>query len=79
MLDLYLKYVFDVNYIDFMYFIFENYFKMLDSENDLDEWFDVEYFDDLGVFDLVYVNENERNYIEWIIDDCYFLEDEDNW
>lgn len=79
MLDLYLKYVFDVIYIDFMYFIFENYFKILDSENDLDEWFDVEYFDDLGVFDLVYLNENEKNYIEWIIDDCYFLEDEDNW
>lgn len=79
MLDLYLKYVFDVNYIDFMYFIFENYFKMLDSENDLDEWFDVKYFDDLGVFDLVYLNENEKNYIEWIIDDCNFLDDEDNW
>lgn len=47
-----------------MYFIFENYFRMLDSENDLDEWFDVEYFDDLGVFDLVYLNENERDYIE---------------
>lgn len=79
MLDLYLKYVFDVIYIDFMYFIFENYFKILDSENDLDEWFDVEYFDDLGVFDLVYLNENEKNYIEWIIDDCNFLDDEDNW
>lgn len=79
MLDLYLKYVFDVIYIYFMYFIFENYFKILDSENDLDEWFDVEYFDDLGVFDLVYLNENEKNYIEWIIDDCNFLDDEDNW
>lgn len=33
---------------------------MSDSENDSDEWSDAEYFDDLGAFDLVYLNENEK-------------------
>lgn len=33
---------------------------MSDNERDLDEWSDAEYFDDLGVFDLVNLNENEK-------------------
>lgn len=52
---------------------------MSDSENDSDEWSDAEYFDDLGAFDLVYLNENEGDHIERIIDDRYSSDDEDNW
>lgn len=55
--DLYLKHGFDVIYTDFTHFIFENYFKMSDSESDSDEWSDAEYFDDLGAFDLENLDE----------------------
>lgn len=51
---------------------------MSDSESDLDEWSDTEYFDDLGVFDLVNLNENERNHIKRIIDIRNSSDDEDN-
>lgn len=52
---------------------------MSESESDSDEWYDAEYFDDLGAFDLVYLNENERDNIERIIDDRNSSDDEDNW
>lgn len=42
---------------------------MSDSESDSDEWSDAEYFDDIGAFDLVNLDENERDHIERIIDD----------
>lgn len=33
---------------------------MSDSESDSDEWSDAEYFDNLGAFDLVILDENEK-------------------
>lgn len=51
---------------------------MSDSESDSDEWSDAEYFDDIGAFDLVNLDENERDHIERIIDDRNSSDDDDN-